>query len=261
MNVVITTAGKGNSTLNEEVYRTAKLLNAQPIVRGTHSIEALMNQYEADILVIGKKRYTWYPLGGGEPVFFHPNGAMFRLKRLLKGELDSFVVATGLSEGMSIIDCTLGLGADSIVASHSVGESGYVRSLEVHPLLAFLVQHGLQTYESNVIEIENAMRRVNVVNANYHNYLQELDDNSFDVVYFDPMFTAGAIESDGIKAIKQVAFYEPITNEIINQAKRVARKRVVLKDHYRSSRFEQFGFVQQKRKTSSIHFGVLEVNE
>ena len=49
---------------------------------------------------------------------------MFRVKRLMRGEHDPFVQATQLESGMTVLDCTLGMASDSIVASYMVGESG-----------------------------------------------------------------------------------------------------------------------------------------
>jgi 16S rRNA G966 N2-methylase RsmD len=81
---------------------------------------------------------------------------------------------------------------------------------------------------------------------------------SFDVVYIDPMFEEPVIESDGIKALSQFALHEDLDEELITDALRVAKKRVVLKDYFRSSRFEKYGFEVIRRKTAKFHFGILE---
>ena len=52
--------------------------------------------------------------------------------------------------------------------------------------------------------------------------------------------------------------YHDITDETIAEAKRVARKRVVLKDHVRSSRFEKHNLYVYKRKSAKFHFGVID---
>ena len=66
------------------------------------------------------------------------------------------------------------------------------------------------------------------------------------------MFEETVIESDGIKGLKHFALYHDITDETIAEAKRVARKRVVLKDHFRSSRFEKHNFTYTKEKVLSF---------
>ena len=83
-------------------------------------------------------------------------------------------------------------------------------------------------------------------------------DHSVDVVYFDPMFDENIIESNGIRELTHLAATHSLTDKILQEAKRVARKRVVLKDHYRSPRFEQFSFNVCKRKTAKFHYGYIE---
>ena len=102
------------------------------------------------------------------------------------------------------------------------------------------------------------MRRIELKSSLALDFLKTLPDNSYDCVYFDPMFEENISESHGIKGLAGLAVYEPLSEETIHHAYRVARERVVLKDHYRSSRFEQFGFDVQIRKTAKFHFGILE---
>ena len=72
------------------------------------------------------------------------------------------------------------------------------------------------------------------------------------------MFEENITESDGIKGIKGFAIYESLSEETVHHAYRVAKERVVLKDHYLSLRFKKFGFDVQVRKTAKFHFGILE---
>ena len=87
---------------------------------------------------------------------------MIRIKRLLQGESDPYLVAGNITTGSTVLDCTLGLGADAIVASSTVGECGRVVALEDNRFLAFLVAHGLSTWEDGENSIIQAMRRVEV---------------------------------------------------------------------------------------------------
>ncbi|MFZ7943124.1 hypothetical protein ACO1D1_05675, partial [Neobacillus sp. 19] len=68
----------------------------------------------SDCLVVGKDRVELFEKGSTLPFFFHPNSAMFRIKRLLSGENDPFADAAQLTEGMTILDCTLGLASDAV---------------------------------------------------------------------------------------------------------------------------------------------------
>ena len=193
----------------------------------TYQYISLHEQYEQDVLCRREEPISYLSERYGRIVFFHPNSAMFRVKRLMRGEHDPFVQATQL-ERMTVLDCTLGMASDSIVASYVVGESGKVTGLEGNEYMAYIMENGLKTWSSSVSEIDEAMQNSSKANGAFF-ILAQCEDNSYDVVYFDPMFEETVIESDGIKGLKHFALYHDITDETIAEAKRVARKRVVLK--------------------------------
>ena len=256
--MIVTTAGRTNKEMTAYANRVAAELNASFVKRNDIPVHKLHEQYEQDVLVVGKNRLAIYPKGTEESFFFHPNSAMFRVKRLMRGEHDPFVQATQLERGMTVLDCTLGMASDSIVASYIVGESGKVTGLEGNEYMAYIMENGLKTWSSSVSEIDEAMQRIQVKQTEHFSFLAQCEDNSYDVVYLDPMFEETVIESDGIKGLKHFALYHDITDETIAEAKRVARKRVVLKDHFRSSRFEKHNFHVYKRKSAKFHFGVID---
>lgn len=257
--MIITTAGRTTPELINQAKIVAKEINANYVPRNKRSIKSLQQHHHDDLLVVGKNRLEVHHLNSVEPLFFHPNSAMFRIKRLMRGEEEPFLQAVKLSAGMSFLDCTLGLGSDSIVASYIVGHTGKVVSVEGSTFLAFIVKSGLQAWDSGVEEINKAMRSVSVQALDYLTYLRSCPPKSFDVVYFDPMFEETILQSDGIKGIKPFAIYSKLTKEIIEEAKRVAVKRIVLKEHWKSHSFASFGFHVYKRKTAKFHFGVIEL--
>ncbi len=81
------------------------------------------------------------------------------------------------------------------------------------------------------------------------------------MVYFDPMFQISIESSNGLNSIREHAFFTELNEALIHEATRVARQRVVLKDHWKSVRFEKLGFTQHKRKTSLFHYGTIEVGD
>jgi hypothetical protein len=254
----VTTAGRTNQQMIQEAVKTAAILDVEYIPRKKRSIQSLQIEADSECIVVGKERLELFAKGESQPFFFHPNSAMFRIKRLMNQEHDPFADASRLSKGMSFLDCTLGLASDSIVASFLVGETGKVLGIEGQPFLAFLVKMGLRTWESGLTKMNEAMNRVQVIHENALQILKSLPNESFDCVYFDPMFEESVLESDGIKALGQFALYDDLNEETVREALRVSRQRVVLKDHFRSSRFEKFGFQVQRRKTAKFHFGRIE---
>lgn len=254
----VTTAGRTNRQMIEKAVETAEKLRVDFIPRNKKSILHLQSILDSDCIVVGKERLELFGKGAEQPFFFHPNSAMFRIKRIMNHEHDPFADATRLSAGMSFLDCTLGLASDSIVASFLVGQSGRVTGVEGQAFLAFLVKMGLKTWDSGLSGMNEAMKRIQVENDNALNVLRNLPDESVDIVYFDPMFEERIFESDGIKILGKFAIYEDIQEEMIMEALRVSRRRVVLKDHFRSRRFEKFGFQVLRRKTAKFHFGWIE---
>ncbi|HHY73480.1 MAG TPA: class I SAM-dependent methyltransferase [Bacillus bacterium] len=257
--MIVTTAGRANNEMIQVAMEYANQLQISFVNRKKLSVEELMAKEQDDVLVVGKNRLDIYPLSDPhEVIFFHPNSAMFRVKRILRGEEDPFILAAKLEKGMTFLDCTLGLGSDSIVASHVVGDTGHVIGVEGNRYLAFLLEQGLKTLDSGNEEMNIAMRQIEVIYSDHLDYLKRQENSSFDVVYLDPMFDAKIVESDGIRGLRTIALYSEIIEETIEEAKRVACKRVVLKDHWQSTRFGTFGFTVYRRKTAKFHFGVIE---
>jgi Putative SAM-dependent methyltransferase len=256
--MIVTTAGRTNTEMIQRAENIARKLEIPYVHRRKRSIEAIQKEVHEDCLVVGKERLELYPLGEKEPCFFHPNSAMFRIKRLQNGEGDPFIEATQLANGKKFLDCTFGLGSDSITASYIVGEQGLITGCEGNRFLAFLMKVGLQTWNDGDPSIIKAMRRISLTHGLAIDVLKTLPDNSYDCVYFDPMFEENILESHGIQGVRKLALYEELTKETIYQAYRVAKERVVLKDHFRSLRFEEFGFQVHIRKNAKFHFGILE---
>lgn len=177
-----------------------------------------------------------------ERVFrFHPNMARPRIRTLVQGGRDRMIDATGLSSGESFLDCTCGLGADTTVASHVVGGQGQVEAVERSRVLASLVRYGMRTYEHPAVDVQNAMRRVSVVWSNAVTLLPTLEDNTWDVVYFDPMFQATLSHSKGLEVVRMLAYGDVPTRDTLSEATRVARRAVVVKDRSPGHLLEELG--------------------
>ncbi|KAB7708984.1 hypothetical protein F9802_02270 [Bacillus aerolatus] len=258
--MIISTAARTNDVLDNRAKRAAEELQHPFVKRRKRSIASLHDMYGTDCLIVAKTRLEYYSFGSTEPFFFHPNSASFRIKRLIRGEEDPFIEAAGLQPGMSLLDCTLGLASDSIAASLIAGKEGTVVGIEGNPVLAYIVKHGLKEWKSPLPELNEAMERISVKQGHYQELLTGLPDKSFDVVYFDPMFTKPILSSEGIAGLRKLAVHDELTKETVQEALRVAKQRIVLKDHYQSRRFSELGFKQHIRPTSLFHYGTIEVD-
>ncbi|GGE24697.1 hypothetical protein GCM10011571_28540 [Marinithermofilum abyssi] len=236
--------------------RLASQLKA-PLVKRDRSIAQLLKVHKAAEAVVVSGAGVRWVTAEGEPFFFHPNMSAVRVRQLRKGGEDSFLQAAQLRPGDHVLDCTLGLGADAIVAAFAVGVEGRVLGLESQPVIAALVEHGLQTYEVDTPVLKEAMKRVEVRCVDYRDFLPRCPDDAFDVVYFDPMFRHTVKRSSAMQSLRRLANMAPVDEAMVREARRVARRRVVLKERPSSGEFARLGF-QVVKEASSFAFGVIE---
>ncbi|GAA3348448.1 class I SAM-dependent methyltransferase [Deinococcus persicinus] len=259
INTIVTTAGRPDDESMALAAFACQTLGAAFEPREKRSVRKMSQAFQANIIVAGKNRYDYYAFGAEEPFFFHPNSAAFRLKRIARGEAEPFLEAAQLQLGDTVLDCTLGLAADAMLAAYTVGEKGRIVGLEANPNVAFIVGQGMQNYDTTELPLTACMRQIKVVQSEAVRYLKTLPANAFDVVYMDPMFEETIEESNNFEALRLAGEHVTLTDEWVQEAKRVAKKRVVLKAHFRSEWFTKYHFQQYERVTAKFHYGVLEV--
>lgn len=255
---IITTAGRPDEESLKLAEFASRELQATIIPRQKRSVRKLAEIYDANVIVAGKNRFEYYAKGAEAPFFFHPNSAAFRLKRVARGEDEPLLTACALQNGDTFLDCTLGIGSDSLLAAFAVGESGKVTGLEVDKNVAFIVKNGMQTYDTTELPLTACMRDIEVIHATALEFLKRQQDDSFDVVYMDPMFEQLIEESTNFEALRHAGSHISLSAEWVAEAKRVAKKRVVLKAHFQSQWFEQYGFKRDLRLTAKFHYGVFK---
>jgi hypothetical protein len=182
------------------------------------------------LLIVAPDRYVLRDRESGLDYFFHPNLAMLRGLNLKRGWRDLFADAADLREGDHILDCTVGFAGEATLASLIVGETGRVVGLESVPELAAVTRAGVKTFDLNPKFLRTALRRVEIVNANYRRYLPTCEPRSFDVVYFDPFFGERLPGSEN--SVSPLAFFgdqTPLDIDSVKIARTVARRRVAIK--------------------------------
>ncbi|WP_433742728.1 class I SAM-dependent methyltransferase [Falsibacillus pallidus] len=258
----LTTSERTNENLTARAKNAAQELGIPYVDRNKETLVSMQERLQDNCIVMGKTRMELYHFKKDSirevPFFFHPNSANFRVKRLIRGESDPLIEVMELEAGMKVLDCTLGLASDSIVMSFAAGEDGKITGLEGNPYVAYIVASGLHSWKSGIPELDAAMKRIEVISSSHLEYLKSCEDGSFDIVYLDPMFEESIKESEGINALRDWAVYTELSDEVVEEAKRVAAKKVILKEHFRSPLFNKYGFRQIIRKSSKFHFGVLD---
>jgi ubiquinone/menaquinone biosynthesis C-methylase UbiE len=258
MAVAVTTAHKEDYHLQELARQISRELDASLVPRRKKSVDLIARESGVPaVVVVGRQRVTCH-VGGGE-FFFHPGLAALRIKEIKSGKTDQMIKSLDLGPGDTLLDCTLGLGTDAIVASYVVGSRGRVVGLEASPVVACLVKYGLASYKEAASELIEAMRRVEVVLSDHLTYLHNMTPGSFDVVYFDPMFRRAIHKSSAMRALRPLARGGSPGLETVNLALRVARRRVVIKERSGSEEFKRLGCLEVSGgKHAPVAYGILE---
>ncbi len=225
---IAVTTSQDEPLLIQQAQAVARELVISYIPRRRKSLAKLRLEENLDYLLIVEKQRVI--LKGATTFFWHPSMAVPRLKALREGKPDPMVEALGLKPGYTVLDCTLGLAADALVSAYAVGPEGHVIGLEASPYIAFITRWGLEHFSGQNTHIMETIPRISVINQNHADYLRVQEMNSFDVVYFDPMFQHGFKDSQALNALRPLAAYQRITEDDIQQALRVSRTCVVMKE-------------------------------
>ncbi|WP_449460255.1 class I SAM-dependent methyltransferase [Streptococcus suis] len=249
--MIVTTSLGMDEGLVYRARRIASELGIEYKERKKQSVGKMLGTYEA-VLVLYKDKLI-LEQRGGQVLFFHPDTAMLRIK----SGRDPLLELLG-KEKQSIIDCTMGLGSDSIVLA-SAGHQ--VTALESSLLIHFMVSRGLKEFDSVNEAVNQAMRSIQTIWTDSLTYLKGQIDKSVDVIYFDPMFSEEIKESQNLSGLSALADRSRLTEEIVSEAKRVARKKLIIKAHFRDQVFEEFGFKRHVRPNQKFHYGEIILEE
>ena len=251
--MIITTARKPDVRTSAVAREIGKNYGLPFVCRGNLSLETLIAQHDK-VLLLSREQLSCYTRAG--QFFLHPNMAAIRIKQLRQGGEDRMLAVMDLWPGESLLDCTAGLCADSLVAKYRVGTQGRVVALEKSLPIYIVVRHGLENY-TGPERFRELAAGIELAHADYRDYLANLPPRCFDLVYFDPMFIVPVLETSSLEPLRPIACHLPLTVADIEAAARVARKRVVVKER---SFFDFMSLGLEKiHSQSKISYGVLEV--
>lgn len=227
--ILVTTPINPSEEIIQKSKELASDLKAIYCERKKNTLNYLTNRYrvESALLFDGIKIRLVHNKKSFE---FHPNMALLRIESLKNGKNDRYIDLAKIEPGDKVLDCTCGLASDAIVASYVTGKTGSVTALEASAILSNIVKYGLQNYSHKKEAINSAMRRIEIVNCNYNDYLKSLESNSYDIVYLDPMFKKTRYKAQGLDIVRNLGCYNLPTKANLNEARRVARKHVIIKD-------------------------------
>lgn len=257
--MLVTTVYEPTALALNKARTIAERLGCRFVPRQQNSIRKLRLKYDEMDLVIASERELKYVNEQDATLFFHPSTAQLRVKRMLQGEEDTLIRLAGITNGDSVLDCTAGLASDSIVFSYAIGPHGHVTAIESQAIIGLLIEEGLRDYCSEVPALDEAMRRVHIIHQDHLDYLRTQPEQSVDIIYFDPMFRSPIGESSSMSPLRGTVNNNPLSIESIHEAQRVARRRIIMKEHRESDEFARLGFTEVHRTYSKIAYGVIQL--
>ncbi|HEL9635028.1 TPA: class I SAM-dependent methyltransferase [Streptococcus suis] len=255
MKTIVTTSLRMNQNLILQAREIAEQLNLDYQDRRKKSVQSILAETEADAVLVVYQDQLVLEEKNGQRFFFHPDTAILRIK----SGRDPLLELLG-PDKHTVLDCTMGLASDGIVLA-SAGHQ--VTALESSQLIHFMVSRGLKEFDSGNDAVNQAMRSIQTIWTDSLTYLLTQADQSVDVIYVDPMFSQEIKESDNLDGLKPFANYSALSEDFLKECRRVARKKIIIKAHFRDRAFENFGFVRHVRPNQKFHYGeiILEEND
>jgi 16S rRNA (guanine1516-N2)-methyltransferase len=260
--LIVTTSHKPDAALRARADRFAQELECAVAGRHAEGMSVVFGRYpEAQRALIVQSDRLLLVDRAGNSVFFHPNLGAMRLRNVLRGQPDYLLEAVQLQAGDSLLDCTLGYAGEATLCAHVIGDSGEVHGIEGNPELGVVVREGLQVFKTDKAALNEAMRRVQVVHLGHHlEFLRQCPDKRYDVVYFDPFFDVAVDTEEMLVPLKIFGDHSPLTAEALTHARRVARRRVVVKTARWSEQLADFEITELVgARHGRVVYGVLPV--
>ncbi len=232
MIVAVTTPLRPSHAEEGEAREAAGRHGLPYAARGSQRLEAVLARAGAGAVLVLSATAAILATAGADQRWSAGMGLlrMRRTQARLEGrpvsptDRDPFLEAAGIRPGDQVLDATLGLGADALVAAAACGPEGRVVALEGSPVLAAWVAEGLLRLGAE------PARRIEVRAAEHLAALTALPARSFDLVVFDPMFRHARAQPGGFELVRVLADARPLAAAALAEARRVARRWVVVKD-------------------------------
>lgn len=211
------TSSNPTAATYERVRRIAKLpaFEAVSYANRDPARAALLVGRSGLRLAVGDRRHRWH------------DGLLHT--RLEAGWRHPLVRAMELKVGHRVLDSSLGLGTDARFMAHLTGRP--VLAVEAVPAIALLTSEGLARVGAPI----------RVVMAEATAFMATLPAGCVDVVHGDPMFPAGTGLTHSLDGVRSIARNAPLGEAWLEQARRVARHRVVVRDVAGGTLLEEMG--------------------
>ena len=235
------------------------------VERNEHSFERMIAEFNPTSIVIFEEGYPilYDPNQLDSPLHFHLNIGALRLQKVCNKENDRFLEVSGIEEGMRVLDGTLGLGTDALLAAWAVGATGKIVALEGSKAIFSIVDFSLGMIRHGGEEfLAELAHRIEIKQLEFTEYSQTQEANVFDVVYLDPMFDKPRGKSIGIQPLRLWAFDQLLTSETAREAFRLCKRRVVMKEAKGSHWWDELAMeipsILTGKSYQSVRYRILE---
>jgi 16S rRNA (guanine1516-N2)-methyltransferase len=246
--MLVTTSPSGDEREARELANRFGLIS---VPRGRARLDELLAQAAGAPLLLLSERHVELIRHSPSGVIVRERGsqgmAILRLSRAMHGEIDPLVRVASLIPGDRVLDATLGLGGDALIAAHAT--QAPLLAFEHSPLLAAFTQASLHraTGKGGLRKAAlEAGARIEVQSADYNDALAKLADQSFDVVLFDPMFLSTVEAAPVFDVVRAHANPGQLSMEALAHARRIARRGVLVKDSPRGKELRRLGLAPIK---------------
>lgn len=259
MRYIVTTSYNANKEIVRLAKNIAEEFNVKYINR--NHVSKYLKSGKIDFYYVVDKKGMLKIKWKDEEFFFHQGIAKIRMENIKHGERDYLIESLKPEKTDVVYDATCGLASDAILIANFAKK---VVATEGSEHIYRVVKWGLKRYISDEEWINNAMKKIELIHDNYKNFVRSQLDNSFDIVYCDPMFENPIYESNSLNPLRSFAVYEPLSLEDLEYMVRISRKRVVIKTLKKDSLYEKIKkyfsneFISRK---SGIVYGVINKSE
>jgi hypothetical protein len=190
------------------------------------ALDQIWQQSEADALyLVATHREEIRFRGRAAACFVEPGLLKMKLQRgpdhpLLRAVRGD---ASGDRGVATVLDGTVGLAHDALFIAAALGVA--VRGIERSLPLACMLEEGL----ARLARQYTAAKRIEVAHGDALEHMRLLSAGAVDVVYLDPMMSRPKGSSGTFSALRELAWPERATPALLDEARRVASGRVVLK--------------------------------
>ncbi|WP_251422179.1 class I SAM-dependent methyltransferase [Veillonella agrestimuris] len=247
--MIITTSQKITEEKKLEAKRLALEFSLSYVERAKRPLQELLT-ISQPVAVVGNQDLTIH-FNEDQRHSFHLSMAQLRLLRIDKDGDDHLVSAVnqlihnkdasdhGSVQNLSMLDCTLGLGGDSIILSYAFPNAS-IESIEGSFPIWLATTYGLQNFHHEKDDVTAALRRITTIHGDFRDILAKKEKKSVHIIYFDPMFERPIEESPQFKPLRGYTVESTITDAVMMQSKEVARLGVIIKERPSSSIFRRY---------------------